>query len=443
MSFEINPFTGKADGIGVPQVKVARAPTSADYKFPQGQQWVDTAGGEIYFLASVSGTTATWEAMASGGAVITQIDGDSGSATPTGGVITLATGTGASSSASGDTVTFSLDASLVDIVGLAKTDGNFIVGDGANWVAESGATARTSLGLGTAAVEDDTKYCSRADNLANLANAATARTNLGLGTIATQAANNVAITGGSITGITDLAVADGGTGVSSNTAYAVLCGGTTGAGAIQSIASVGTSGQVLTSNGAGALPTFQAAGGGYDINLPANSNLDVTSSGEFLLNSRVSGADNTDTLTSNALWLTAFCIGREVTSSTVGVNVSSGASTNFRFAIYTDSNGQPGTRIMESGNIDASSTGYKFATCSYTFSPGIYWFAISRESTNIALVADSYRNGMGYATSTNSMNQWITLTGWSYGEIPSTFTWGNYTWTYDTGTAFTSVFFEL
>jgi hypothetical protein len=36
----------------------------------------------------------------------------------------------------------------------------------------------------------------------------------GLGTIATQAANNVSITGGSITGITDLALADGGTAAS-------------------------------------------------------------------------------------------------------------------------------------------------------------------------------------------------------------------------------------
>lgn len=36
----------------------------------------------------------------------------------------------------------------------------------------------------------------------------------GLGTMAEQAANNVSITGGSITGITDLAVADGGTGAS-------------------------------------------------------------------------------------------------------------------------------------------------------------------------------------------------------------------------------------
>lgn len=44
--------------------------------------------------------------------------------------------------------------------------------------------------------------------------AGTARTNLGLGSIATQAANNVSITGGSISGITDLAVADGGTGAS-------------------------------------------------------------------------------------------------------------------------------------------------------------------------------------------------------------------------------------
>jgi len=44
--------------------------------------------------------------------------------------------------------------------------------------------------------------------------AATGRTSLGLGTIATQDASAVAITGGSITGITDLAIADGGTGAS-------------------------------------------------------------------------------------------------------------------------------------------------------------------------------------------------------------------------------------
>jgi hypothetical protein len=42
---------------------------------------------------------------------------------------------------------YAVGAGLTDIEALAKTDGNIIVGDGSNWVAESGATARTSLGL--------------------------------------------------------------------------------------------------------------------------------------------------------------------------------------------------------------------------------------------------------------------------------------------------------
>lgn len=67
---------------------------------------------------------------------------------------------------------------------------------------------------------------------------------------------------------TDVPVADGGTGVSSLTAYAPIFGGTTSTGALQS-GTVGTLGQVLTSNGAGSLPTFQAPTGGADIDLLA------------------------------------------------------------------------------------------------------------------------------------------------------------------------------
>jgi hypothetical protein len=50
----------------------------------------------------------------------------------------------------GDAVV-ALEAGLEAIAGLAKTDGNIIVGNGSTWVAESGATARTSLGLGSLA----------------------------------------------------------------------------------------------------------------------------------------------------------------------------------------------------------------------------------------------------------------------------------------------------
>ena len=46
------------------------------------------------------------------------------------------------------------DAQLADIAGLTPTDGNIIVGDGTNFVTESGGIARASLGLGTISTQD-------------------------------------------------------------------------------------------------------------------------------------------------------------------------------------------------------------------------------------------------------------------------------------------------
>lgn len=78
--------------------------------------------------------------------------------------------------------------------------------------ASTAQDARTNLAV--TKTGEDTTYAFRANNLSDLNSASTARTNLGLGTIATQDASNVSITGGSVAGITDLAVADGGTGAS-------------------------------------------------------------------------------------------------------------------------------------------------------------------------------------------------------------------------------------
>jgi hypothetical protein len=73
-------------------------------------------------------------------------------------------------------------------------------------------------------------------------------TALGLGTMSTQNANSVSISGGTITGIADLGVADGGTGSSSLTANSVMLGNGTAALSGNMVAP-GTSGNVLTSNG--------------------------------------------------------------------------------------------------------------------------------------------------------------------------------------------------
>jgi hypothetical protein len=69
-----------------------------------------------------------------------------------------------------------------------------------------------------------------------------------LGTMAAQNSTTVAITGGTITGITDLTVADGGTGASSITANSVILGNGTST-LSGNLVAPSTSGNVLTSNG--------------------------------------------------------------------------------------------------------------------------------------------------------------------------------------------------
>jgi hypothetical protein len=74
----------------------------------------------------------------------------------------------------------------------------------------TGATSNRTLDISASNVTISTAGAALIDD----ADASAQRTTLGLGTIATQNANAVSITGGSVTGITDLALADGGTGAS-------------------------------------------------------------------------------------------------------------------------------------------------------------------------------------------------------------------------------------
>jgi len=104
---------------------------------------------------------------------------------------------------------------------------------------------------------------SNTTQIANTAFVKSAIDTLGLGNMSTQAKSAVDITGGVIVGITDLAVADGGTGRSTLTDKAVLIGaGTSG---INSVAP-GTSGNVLKSDGTNWTSAAPAVVAGLGLN---------------------------------------------------------------------------------------------------------------------------------------------------------------------------------
>lgn len=123
----------------------------------------------------------------------------------------------------------------------------------------TGATSNRTLDISASNVTISTAGAALIDD----ADASAQRTTLGLGTISTQNANAVSITGGSIAGITDLALADGGTGAS--------------------LADPNANAVLGWNDTAGAM-TFLTAGTGISINATANTiSSTVTGGGNYAM----------------------------------------------------------------------------------------------------------------------------------------------------------------
>lgn len=179
------------------------------------------------------------------------------------------------------------------VSGLSGTSGNFSVNGvlsatnvSATNVSATNITASANLSSANATFSGTVTAPTAANgtNTTQIAttafvNAAVTTATGSLGTMSTQNANNVSITGGTITGITDLAVADGGTGRSTLTANAVLVGnGTSGINSV----SPSTSGNFLVSNGtAWTSTTLASSGAKLGLGITGEVWNDVTGSRSF------------------------------------------------------------------------------------------------------------------------------------------------------------------
>jgi len=200
-------------------------------------------------------TTATIDKI--GGAIdfdnqnMTNVDIDSGVITGITDLVVADGGTGVSTLTDGGVLLGSGAGAITAMSVLA--DSEMIVGDGStDPVAESGATLRTSIGVGTT---DDVQFTNITGSEVSSSTALfTTATIDNIGAFKATGAidfdnqnmTNVDIDSGVITGITDLTVADGGTGVSTLTDGGVLLG--SGAGAITAM-SVLTDGQMIVGDG--------------------------------------------------------------------------------------------------------------------------------------------------------------------------------------------------
>lgn len=191
-------------------------------------------------------------------------------------------------------------------------------------------------------------------------------------------------------------VAGGGTGNTTFTAYSVICAGTTATGAFQNVSGLGTSGFVLTSNGAGLLPTWQAAPGGTPAALTKTDDTNVTLT--------LGGTPATALLQATSLtlgWtgqlgLTRGGTAASLTASNGGIVYST--ATALAILAGTATAGQ----ILRSG----ASTTPSWSTATYPATAGTSGNFLRSDGTNFVSsgLASAYYTGTPTGTLTNSYN---------------------------------------
>ena len=222
-----------------------------------------------------------------------------------------------------------------------------------------------------------------------------ARTNLGLGTIATQNANAVSITGGTITGITDLAVADGGTGASTAAGAMVnLLPSYTG-NANKRLGLDGTAtGLEWVTDGGGTVTSVDVSGGATGLLFTGGP---VTTSGTITL----SGTLDVDNGGTGATTATDARTNLGAAASAITINAGTGLSGGGDLTA---------NRTLSITNTGVTAASYGSASNTLTATVNAQGQLTTLAATPIA-ISNTQVSGLGTMSTQNSNN--VTITGGS------------------------------
>lgn len=227
-------------------------PTADDYQYPEGQVWINRDAMKFWGLVNVTGTVATWEELSSGAAT---------------GLLTLTGDTGGAVSGDGARNINILGGSGVAVAGNPGTNTLTInLAGGKTAVDEVIVDAATAPGTNPVIPDATGDITVTGGQIAAGSTANVIRTNslaANTYTIEVQRAKSEPGSLADSNGVCHFNdndfIVDNNAYVSlqSFTPYTVICAGTGSGAALQDVSGVGTAGQVLTSTGAGALPTWQ------------------------------------------------------------------------------------------------------------------------------------------------------------------------------------------
>jgi hypothetical protein len=169
----------------------------------------------------------------------------------------------------------------------------------------------------------------------------------------------------------------------------------------------GTSGQVLTSNGSGASPTFQEVaqqpGHPYAVGTALAFGLTAVCI-PWVVCGHGGSVPGTAAISNTSIFLIPMYIDEKITYTKIGCQVigTPGAGSTIDLIIYSNSGtgGLPGAVLITATNLSSAAAGLVEGTISFSPTPGYYWVGVQRNAT-AAVSLTGYSNADDFAFFTN------------------------------------------